>query len=717
MRSRGLLWGIAVSALWILVTPYLARFFNTDNYLPFYLFTPVWLFNTLLAVDMGYLSGNHRFTAIAVIALLTPFYKTLLTIVFVTAGYKDYVYSAIPLSIVLSSILAYVLVNMLPKATVSKKENKDLLKFPSRYFFMTVITRFSLVSYLSLDIMLAKHFLSAGDAGRYALIALVGKMIFFLGGLFNQFIVPFVSRERGEEGSKKASFKIIFLAATVSSWLGYIVFGIFGEITAPFLLGDNVRSVAYLLPLYGLGVFSFSIASSVISYHIVRKSYILAIASFMLAIGQLAAIYLFHDSVSHIVETMAIVGIANLLVTIVLHFGNDAVHSALQNTLDFLSLLIPIPQKPPLNKDSLRILIFNWRDTKHVWAGGAEAYIHGIAKEMVKKGHQVTVFCGNDKHSKRYEEIDGVQIIRRGGFFTVYIWAFIYYVLRLRGKFDVIIDSVNGVPFFTPLYAGIPVACVIHHVHQEIFRENLPGPLAALACFLEATMMPYVYRRKKMITVSDSTRNNMKYIGFKNKDLIEIVNPGIETEHFKTGKKTRNPSILYLGRLKKYKSIDIVIESMIPIVKEIPTAQLTIAGFGESKSELEELVYKLGLNNHVHFAGKVEEARKPKLLAQSWVFVHPSFMEGWGITAIEASACGTPVVASDVPGLRDSVQNGNNGFLAQYGNADEFAEKIIQILRNKAIRSELEMNSVSWAANFSWEKSAEKMLEVLQKQL
>jgi O-antigen/teichoic acid export membrane protein len=130
------------------------------------------------------------------------------------------------------------------KRTISKDENKSLLKFPGRYFLVTILARFSLVSYLSIDIMLAKHFLSASDAGHYALMALVGKMIFFIGGLFQQFIVPFVSREGGEEGNKKASFKIIFLASTISSWLGYIVFGIFGELTAPLLLGDKVREIA-----------------------------------------------------------------------------------------------------------------------------------------------------------------------------------------------------------------------------------------------------------------------------------------------------------------------------------------------------------------------------------------------------------------------------------------------------------------------------------------
>src|SRR5207302_1907131 len=122
--------------------------------------------------------------------------------------------------------------------------------------------------------------------------------------------------------------------------------------------------------------------------------------------------------------------------------------------------------------------------------GGAEVYIHEIAKELVKMGNAVHVFASNDRKSSHMEQIDGVWVIRRGGFYTVYLWAFVYWLLHFRSKFDVVVDSENGIPFFTPLYVGKPVVCLVHHVHQELFRKHLLTPFAILAQFLEARLMP-----------------------------------------------------------------------------------------------------------------------------------------------------------------------------------------------------------------------------------
>ena len=106
----------------------------------------------------------------------------------------------------------------------------------------------------------------------------------------------------------------------------------------------------------------------------------------------------------------------------------------------------------------------------------------------------MTVFSGNDGTQERFETIDGVNIVRRGGFYLVYLWAFLYYMLRFRGRYDVVIDCENGIPFFTPLYVRKPLFCLMHHVHQEVFYHSLPKPLAWLASSLEKGQMPLVYR-------------------------------------------------------------------------------------------------------------------------------------------------------------------------------------------------------------------------------
>ncbi|MBP7927519.1 glycosyltransferase, partial [Patescibacteria group bacterium] len=365
---------------------------------------------------------------------------------------------------------------------------------------------------------------------------------------------------------------------------------------------------------------------------------------------------------------------------------------------------------------SLRILLFNWRDTKHVWAGGAEVYVQEVAKRLVENGHQVTFFCGNDRHSPATEVIDGVRIVRKGGLFTVYIWAFFYYMFKFRGKYDVILTSENAVPFLTALYAKEPVVVLIHHVHQSVYKKNLPKPLATIACFLESKVMPFAYRKSRLVTVSESSKNDMFNLGFgkKNKQEINIINPGVTTAPIKPYKKTKTPQVVYLGRLKYYKSLDVLLNAMVRVLETEPTAQLVVAGYGESRGDLEKLADNLGIAKNITFAGRVTEEEKNKLLSESWVFVNPSQMEGWGISVIEANACGTPVVASNVPGLRDSVRNPHSGFLVDYGNAEKFAEKISLILSDKKLRTTLQSQCIEWAANYSWDSSANKILDILK---
>jgi glycosyltransferase involved in cell wall biosynthesis len=221
--------------------------------------------------------------------------------------------------------------------------------------------------------------------------------------------------------------------------------------------------------------------------------------------------------------------------------------------------------------------------------------------------------------------------------------------------------------------------------------------------------MPFVYKNIQMITVSNSSKEDMESIGLGKRKTIKIIHPGIDGSKFSPAQKTPNPSVLYLGRLQAYKSVETAIEAMQNLVKAIPGVTLTITGEGESRNELEALSKKLGLTAFIKFTGKVNEAVKAKLLSSAWVLVHPSTMEGWGITAIEANAAGTPVVASDVPGLRDSVQNPHTGFLVPVQNPNKFAEKIELIIKDKNLRKKLERESLEWARNFRWTKSANQL--------
>lgn len=381
-----------------------------------------------------------------------------------------------------------------------------------------------------------------------------------------------------------------------------------------------------------------------------------------------------------------------------------------RNIVDMCVVIWPLPSSDS-HPTGRRYLILNWRDMKHAFAGGAEVYVHELAKRWVQKGHKVTVFCGNDGNAPRYEVIDGVEIIRRGGFYFVYVWAFLYYMVKFRGRYDVIIDCENGIPFFTPMYAREKIYLLIHHVHQEVFRKSLRPPLSWLALYLELYAMPYVYRSVQIVTVSESSKRDIEEYGLSEKSPLVIHN-GVDLKAYAPGKKSEHPLVLYVGRLKYYKSINVLLKAADILKKTIPNLKVVIAGDGEERENLIKYARKLKLGETVSFLGRVSEAEKISLYQKAWVFVYPSFMEGWGSTNIEANACATPVVASNVPGLRDSVQDGITGFLVPYGNAPRFAEKISAIITNNALRNEMEKNALQWAKNFDWDKNADEALAV-----
>jgi len=361
----------------------------------------------------------------------------------------------------------------------------------------------------------------------------------------------------------------------------------------------------------------------------------------------------------------------------------------------------------------VRILVLNWRDLTHPWAGGAELNLHEQARRWVAAGHQVTLFCGRYAGQSGDDWLDGVHVVRRGGRFTTYLWAAYAYLTRLARGTDVILDLENGIPFFTPLYAPRPKVLLIHHIHQEQFNIEFSFPLNAIGRWLESRLMPLVYRRGRYIAISDTTRQGLIAMGVPN-ERIDVIPPGIDHSQFGPGAaKSRDPTILYVGRLKAYKRVDVLVRLMPRVLEQVPDARLIVLGRGEMESRLKRQAHDLGLDGHAVFKGFVEEAEKVRLLQRAWVNVIPSVNEGWGISAIEANACGTPCVAFRVPGLSDSIRDGETGRLVQ--SEGEMAEAIISMLLDPEYSQELGEGGLRWAHTFGWENTAARTLGVLER--
>jgi glycosyltransferase involved in cell wall biosynthesis/cellulose synthase/poly-beta-1,6-N-acetylglucosamine synthase-like glycosyltransferase/O-antigen/teichoic acid export membrane protein len=714
IKRRGWWLSIGATLIWVLATPFLASYFNSTSILPFLLFSPVWLIVLLGSINYGYLSGNLKFDYVAYFIIVESISKLLLTILLVSYGYSQLVYAVIPISLAISYLASSYLISRIKE---SYSEGSGDTVFPKKFFSVSILSSLSVVAFLNFDVVLARHYLEPVQAGQYALLALSGKIIYLLNSLFSRFVNPLISKQEGERKDTKATFSKLLIASSFTSILGFILIGILGRFSVPILFGSRALPIVGLLPLYTLGITCFSIANTFSTYHQARKEYIFPLLGFVVVVVQVLYIVFIHNSVLEIASVVGFSGIVYLLSVVVLHKSNLKIDIVSNSLTDFFRLFNKPIQTSLGIQTNLRILVYNWRDTKHIWAGGAEIYIHELAKKWIKKGYQVTLFCGSDRKSKSDEIVDGVYVIRRGGFFTVYLWALLYYIFRFRNKYDVIVDCENGIPFFTPIYSRLPKILLVHHVHQEIFRKRFGPILSTFATFLEARLMPVVYRKARMITVSESSKKDMLKIGLGKNSRIEIVNPAIDASKFSPGEKTTVPTVLYLGRLMPWKSIDTLVKAMKHVVKSIPNVKLEIAGFGESRYELERLAKELGLLDTVEFLGKVSDETRQKLMSRSWVFVYPSLKEGWGITAIEANASGTVVVASDVPGLRDSVKNPSSGILVEKENVERFAEKILLVLTDENLRKQLEKESVKWASNFTWDKSANIFLEIIESEV
>jgi glycosyltransferase involved in cell wall biosynthesis len=191
-----------------------------------------------------------------------------------------------------------------------------------------------------------------------------------------------------------------------------------------------------------------------------------------------------------------------------------------------------------------------------------------------------------------------------------------------------------------------------------------------------------------------------------------LVHCGVD-KRLVPGEKAATPTVLYLGRLKAHKRVDLLIETFARVRERVPGAVLEIAGTGDARPSLEALAKRLGLEDAVRFEGFVDDDRKRELLQRAWVTATLSEIEGWGISPIEGNACGTPAIAYDVPGLREAIVHGESGLIVPIGG--DVSDAIVSVLQDDALRARLQRGALRRAELFSWDKSARDMfLEIMR---
>jgi glycosyltransferase involved in cell wall biosynthesis len=389
----------------------------------------------------------------------------------------------------------------------------------------------------------------------------------------------------------------------------------------------------------------------------------------------------------------------------------------------------------------------NWRDGAHPEAGGAEVACEQLARQFVSRGWRVVYLTAAVAGRPSAEDVGGVRIVRRGGRLSVYLWALIW-LLRHRDQVSAVVDSQNGVPFFTPLVVRrqTPVVLLLHHVHQDQFGMHFGPGTARVGRWLEGPFTRAVYGRRAIVTVSASTRQQVR-LRLALRGDITVAPPGNDVTaaplsgpvpshpgpshpgpshpgppshpvpsrngHAPGGQRRARSEperIVYVGRLVPHKRVHMLVQMMPELLARKPRLELHIVGDGPSRQDLGELVSELGLSSSVKVYGAVPAAERDELMGTAWMSVNTSAAEGWCLSVLEANALGVPVLGLRRPGLSDSIRDGETGWLV-----DDEAELVAATLRaldELATPGAAEVwaeRARAWACRFKWEEMAQRV--------
>ncbi len=346
-------------------------------------------------------------------------------------------------------------------------------------------------------------------------------------------------------------------------------------------------------------------------------------------------------------------------------------------------------------RDARRILFVAWRDLANPRAGGSEVLVDRLAEGMQARGDRVTLLCGGPTAARPY------RVIGSGGTYTQFLRAPLVYHRRLRDC-DLVVEVCNGMPFFAPLWSRRPMICLVNHVHTDLWALRLPRPLAAVGRFTESALMPWAHRRNLFLTVSSSTAAALVAIGVSQDRIRQICNGVVHPDP--PAPRSAEPMFLALGRLAEYKRIDLLLR-LWERVRHVVGGRLVIAGGGPDRARIEALA-----GPGVVIAGRVSEQEKHRLLCSAWMLLHPALIEGWGIVIAEAAIRGTPTIGFDVPGVRDSVVDGETGLLVR--SEGQFASAWASLALDHRTREALGRAARERALRLHWSAAVEGFASV-----
>ena len=367
-----------------------------------------------------------------------------------------------------------------------------------------------------------------------------------------------------------------------------------------------------------------------------------------------------------------------------------------------------VPSRLPVH-----ILLLTDRDWTHPQGGGTGTNLFGQVSRWLAWGHEVTVIAGDYPGAAKVEQIaPGLTVHRMGTRMTVFqraAWA----TYRGVGRdADVVLEVVNGIAFCSPLWWWLkaPTVALIHHVHQDHYVAEMGWKGRVAAFVAERAPLKLLYTRAPVLTISQAARDDLVELGLPG-DHIHVAYMGVDDppELAEPPERSPEPRLLYLGRLKQYKRIEVVLD----VLAGIPDAHLDVAGEGDHRPVLEQEIAERGLADRVTLHGHVTEEEKYELFGRAWVNLTASSAEGWCLTVMESATVGTPSAALRVGGLNESIVDEQTGLLAD--EPEELAARVRALVHDPERRDELGEGAQARARGFTWDHTAEQNLAVMER--
>lgn len=361
-----------------------------------------------------------------------------------------------------------------------------------------------------------------------------------------------------------------------------------------------------------------------------------------------------------------------------------------------------------------RINMLAWRDLDDPEAGGSEIHAAAVAGLWAESGVEVTMRTSYAAGHPVVSWRQGYRVIRKAGRYMVFPRAVLSEVMGWHGERDALVEIWNGMPFFSPLWARGPHVTWLHHVHGGMWGMTLPPRLAAFGNAIESRIAPPIYRRTPIVTLSESSKQELvEKLRFK-PSRVHVVPPGIDPRFTPGGDRSPAPLVVAVGRLVPVKRFHLLVDALADVKVRHPSLQAVIVGEGYERERLETAVGERSADDWIHLPGRLDDDDLVALYRRAWLVASASAHEGWGMTITEAAACGTPAVVTRISGHSDSVSEGHSGLLVD--GPDTLAGAIERVIADEGLRRRLGAGAAEHAARFTWGATAVGTLEVLAAQ-